>query len=87
MRHRSADGGEGMTSEEARIGLRVRVREEHRSPHVRGRTGTVTHAWGDPHYLALDVLLDDGDEKLFWHHELERVPEHKPTASREKAGA
>jgi hypothetical protein len=47
-----------MTSEEARIGLRVRVREEHRTPHVRGKTGTVTHTWGDPRYLVLDVLLD-----------------------------
>lgn len=55
-----------MTSEEARIGPRVRVREEHRTPHVRGKTGTVTHTWGDPRYLVLDVLLDvlldDGDE-------------------------
>ena len=41
---------------------------------MRGKTGTVTHTWGDPRYfLALDVLLDDGDEKLFWHHELEEI--------------
>lgn len=62
-----------MTSEEAKIGMRVRVREEHRSPDVRGRMGTVTHTWGDPHYLALDVLLDGGSEQLFWHHELEEI--------------
>jgi len=84
--HRPPDGVEGVTSEEARIGIRVRVREEPRSPHVRGKSGTVTHTWGDPHYLALDVLLDDGDENLFWHHELERVREHEPVASRKKAG-
>ena len=51
----------------------MRVREGHRSSHVRGKTGTVTHTWGDPRYLALDMLLDDGDEKLFWHHELEEI--------------
>jgi hypothetical protein len=75
-----------MTSEEARIGLRVRVREEHRAPHVRGKTGTVTHTWGDPLYLALDVLLDNGNESLFWHHELELIPEHEPASSLKKAG-
>ena len=63
-----------MTSEEAKIGMRVRVREEHRYPQVRGKSGTVTHVWGDPHYVALDVLLDSGGEKLFWHHELEEIP-------------
>jgi hypothetical protein len=25
------------------------------------------------HYLALDVLLDDGGTQLFWHHELEEI--------------
>jgi hypothetical protein len=62
-----------MTSEEARIGLRVRVWEGHRSPHLRGKKGTITHRWGDPNYVVLDVRLDDGNEKLFWHHELEKV--------------
>ena len=62
-----------MTSEETRIGLRVQVREGHRSQHLRGKMGTVKHTWGDPHYLALDVRLDDGSEKLFWHHELEEI--------------
>lgn len=60
-------------SDEARIGTRVRVRAEYRSPHLRGKTGTVTHRWGDPNYVALDVRLDDGDEQLFWHHELEEI--------------
>jgi len=29
--------------------------------------------WGDPSYTALDVLLDDGSQQLFWHHELEEI--------------
>ena len=60
-----------MTSGEAKIGMRVRVREDHRSPHMRGACGTVTHIWGDPNYTALDVRLDNDDQKLFWHHELD----------------
>jgi hypothetical protein len=30
---------------------------------------------GRPTYLALDVLLDDGTQQLFWHHELEEMAE------------
>jgi hypothetical protein len=41
----------------------------------RGLTGTVYGKWGNPEYLALDVLLDDGSQQLFWHHELEEISE------------
>ena len=60
-----------MTSEDAMIGMRVTVRAEYRLEHLRGRVGTITKRWGDPHYVALDVLMDDGTSLLFWHHELE----------------
>ena len=30
---------------------------------------------GDPTYIALDVLLDDGHSEVFWHHELEEIAE------------
>jgi hypothetical protein len=40
---------------------------------LRGLEGTITGRWGSPHYLALDVLLDDGGTQLFWHHELEEI--------------
>ncbi|MBA2512669.1 MAG: hypothetical protein H0V28_14465 [Rubrobacteraceae bacterium] len=62
-----------MLSEEAQIGRRVRVREAHRAPDRRGRDGTITRAWGDPNYTALDVLLDDVSRQLFWRHELEEL--------------
>jgi hypothetical protein len=69
-----------MTSEEARIGMRVRVRDEHRSVHLRGKTGTVTHTWGDPHYLALDVLFEDGSDSssgtTSWRRWMDQ-PSHK----------
>jgi hypothetical protein len=62
-----------MTSEEALIGTRVRVREDHRSAHLRGQKGTIQHRWCDPNYLALDVMLDDGLMQLFWFHELQAI--------------
>ena len=49
-----------MLSEEAQIGKRVRVRENHRTANWRGQEGTITKRWGDPTYTALDVLLKCG---------------------------
>jgi hypothetical protein len=40
---------------------------------VGGLVGTITGKWGNPEYLALDVLLDDGRTLLFWHYELEQI--------------
>jgi hypothetical protein len=60
-----------MTSEEALIGRRVRVRESLMRSELRGRLGTIKGRWGSPDYVALDVLLDDGRPQLFWHYELE----------------
>jgi hypothetical protein len=63
-----------MRSEQAQIGAKVRVATlgVARSG---GVTGTVSRKWGNPEYLALDVLLDDGRTLLFWHHELEEIAE------------
>jgi hypothetical protein len=58
-------------SEEALIGRRVRVRESLLKSEQRGLVGTITGRWGNPNYVALDVLMDDGGTQLFWHHELE----------------
>jgi hypothetical protein len=63
-----------MLSEEAQIGKRVKVREgARRRPALPTSVGTIEKRWGDPNYVALDVLLDDGSLQLFWHHELEEV--------------
>ena len=65
-----------MRSEQAQIGARVRVGEDSGLRHEwRGLTGTVKAKWGNPEYLALDVLMEDGRTLLFWHHELEEVAE------------
>ena len=62
-----------MLSEEALIGARVRVGEPLLKSELRGLEGTITKRWGNPNYVALDVLLDDGSSELFWHHELEEI--------------
>ena len=62
-----------MKSEEARIGMSVRIYDSHLRAELSGREGTIAKRWGDPTYVALDVLLDDGSRQLFWHHELEQV--------------
>ena len=66
-----------MRSEEAWVGKRVRVREDHRSASLRGREGTIVQRWGNPGYAALDVLFDEGHRLLFWYHELEEVDERQ----------
>lgn len=64
-----------MKSEQARIGARVRVVECALRSEWRGLTGRISGKWGHPEYLALDVRMDDGSKQLFWHHELEQIPE------------
>jgi hypothetical protein len=36
-------------------------------------TGTVETCFGHPDFVALDVRLDDGRVRLFWHHQLEKA--------------
>ena len=62
-----------MLSEEALIGMRVRVSKSLLRTDLRGLEGTITGRWGSPHYVALDVLLENGRSELFWHHELEEI--------------
>ncbi len=64
-----------MRSEEASIGARVRVGERGLHSELRGLRGRIIGRWGHPEYLALDVRMEDGSSQLFWHHELEEVPE------------
>ena len=75
-----------MRSEEALIGRRVRVRKDHRKTDLRGQEGTITHMWGNPDYPAFDVLLDNGNWQLFWHHELEE-PDKEDSSARCQNGA
>jgi hypothetical protein len=67
-----------MTPDEALVGMRVRVRQDHRSAQLRGQKGTIKHRWGAPDFVALDVLLDDGVLQLFWFHELQAIEDRDP---------
>jgi hypothetical protein len=64
-----------MQPHEALIGMRVRVLESDRRAELRGMFGTIEYRFGQPKYLALDVLLDDGRLELFWAHGLESAEE------------
>jgi hypothetical protein len=59
-----------MRPEEAQIGRRVRVRDDHRKANLRAKEGIIARRWANPSFTALDVLLDDGDWQLFWDDEL-----------------
>jgi hypothetical protein len=72
-----------MRPEEAQIGLRVRVRGDHRKTSFRGQEGIIVKRWGNPAYPALDVSLEDGDWQLFWYYELEQVDEDDHGAQRQ----
>ena len=76
-----------MRPEEAQIGKRVRVRDDHRKTSFRGLEGTIAERWGDPGYPALDVLLDRGDWQLFWFHELEPMYGDERVARRQNGAA
>jgi hypothetical protein len=62
-------------SEEALIGMRVRVSKSLLRTDLRGLEGTIARGWGSPGFLAFDVLLVNGRSELFWHHELEEIEE------------
>jgi hypothetical protein len=65
--------GGAVRLEEARTGMRVRVRPTHWRHELRGKVGKIATRWGEPNCVALEVLLDDGRSQLFWHHELEVI--------------
>lgn len=76
-----------MRPEEAKIGKRVRVSNDHRKTDFRGQEGIIAKRWGNPGYPALDVLLDDGVLQLFWYHELEEPPDEGDRGVRHQNGA
>jgi hypothetical protein len=62
--------------QDAKIGASVRVRGDPGLPsELRGLTGKVSAKWGNPwgapEDQVLEVRLDDGRTRLFWHHELD----------------
>jgi hypothetical protein len=60
-------------AEEARVGMKVRVGEEHRIIERRGKVGKVVGRYGGEEYVAVDVRFPDGHYRLFWPGDLEEI--------------
>ena len=54
-------------------GKMVRVRGEWYEPELRGVVGSVLWCYGEPEYLALEVIPKDSRTLLFWHYEVEEI--------------
>ena len=67
-----------MRIEQARVGKMVRVRGDRHEPQLRGVVGSVLRCYGEPEYLALEVIPKDGRSRLFWHHEVVEEFEEGP---------
>ena len=59
-----------MGPQEARVGVRVRVRESSAKAELRGLVGTVAKTYGPPERRALHVRFDDGLWQLLWPNDL-----------------
>jgi hypothetical protein len=60
-------------SEQALVGKKVRVDGDRHEPQLWGVVSSVLRCYGEPEYLALEVIPKDGRPRLFWHHEVEEV--------------
>ena len=60
-----------MRRERALVGKTVRARGD--GSGFRGIVGSVLRCYGEPEYLAVEVVAKDGRSRVFWHHEVEEV--------------
>jgi hypothetical protein len=70
---------QGMSAEQVRPGMRVRVMEhrmgeQRRDLHL---VGTVAARYGAEDYMAVDVRLDSGQYRLFWPSDVEEISSPK----------
>jgi hypothetical protein len=72
IRTRKGDA-QSMIPEQATPGMRVRVMEHHRIEERRGHMGKVVTLYGGEQYVAVDVRLADGQNRLFWPRDLEEI--------------
>jgi hypothetical protein len=64
---------QGMSAEQVRPGMRVRVLEHHTVEQRRDLVGRVVASYGAEDYMAVDVRLDGGQLRLFWPSDLEEM--------------
>jgi hypothetical protein len=62
-----------MRAEEACVGMKVRVRQEHRILERRGMVGKVVGRYGGEEWVAVDVRFPNGQHRLFWPSDLEEI--------------
>ncbi len=62
-----------MPEEKAPVGIKVKVREDHRVPELRGTVGKVVGSYGGDELMVLNVHFPDGRYQLFWPGDLEDV--------------
>jgi hypothetical protein len=65
--------GEALRSEEARVGIKVKVGDRHRIVERRGMVGRVVGRYGGGEYVAVEVRCVDGQHRLFWPEDLEEI--------------
>jgi hypothetical protein len=61
------------TKEAYGVGTKVRVSEHHRIAARRGMVGRIVGRYGGEEYVAIGVLLSDGEYRLFWPCDLETI--------------
>ena len=64
--------------EKARVGMQVRVREDHRVSELRGTVGKVVGSYGGEELMVLGVHFPDGRYQLFWPGDLDDVASPEP---------
>jgi hypothetical protein len=64
--------------EQAHVGMKVKVREDHRISELRGIVSKVAGSYGGEEFMVLDVHFPDGRYQLFWPGDLEDVASPKP---------
>jgi hypothetical protein len=55
-----------MRPQEEPIGMKLRVREDHRISEPRGTVGKVVGSYGGEEFIVLGVHFPDGRYQLFW---------------------
>ena len=75
-----------MEAEITSVGMRVRVRQEHRILERRGMVGKVVGRYGGEEYVAVDVRFPDGQHRLFWPCDLEEIASPQPPSWRSLLG-
>jgi hypothetical protein len=64
--------------QEAPLGMKVRVREDHRIKELRGTVGKVVGSYGGEELMVLGVHFPDGRYQLLWSGDLDDVGSPEP---------